>query len=124
SAVQEDDIAAVATSGSYDDLLDKPYLFSGDYDDLSGKPSLGDASSLDVGTTAGTVAAGDDSRITGALQPGSIGTTVQGYDAATAKTDEAQTFTKPQRSSVTALTVSSGAIDWTLASSNDFSVTL
>lgn len=37
---------------------------------------------------------------------------------------EPQQWTKPQRSSVTTLTVSSGAIDWTLASSNDFSVTL
>lgn len=35
---------------------------------LSTLGSLGDAASLDVGTTAGTVAAGDDSRITGALQ--------------------------------------------------------
>ena len=31
---------AVATSGSYDDLADKPTLFSGVYDDLSGKPTL------------------------------------------------------------------------------------
>lgn len=54
SAVQPDDLAGVATSG--------------DYDDLSNKPPLGDSSSLDVGTTAGTVAAGDDSRIVGAMQ--------------------------------------------------------
>lgn len=37
-------------------------------DSFSVLGSLGDAASLDVGTTAGTVAAGDDSRITGALQ--------------------------------------------------------
>ncbi len=41
---------------------------SGDYGDLSGRPTLGDSASRNVGTTAGTVAAGDDSRITGAQQ--------------------------------------------------------
>lgn len=41
---------------------------SGAYGDLSGKPTLGDAAAKNTGTTAGTVAAGDDSRITGALQ--------------------------------------------------------
>lgn len=35
---------------------------SGAYSDLSGRPSLGGAASLNVGTTAGTVAAGDDAR--------------------------------------------------------------
>jgi len=33
-------LATVATSGSYDDLLDAPPAFSGDYDDLTGKPAL------------------------------------------------------------------------------------
>lgn len=37
------------------------------YSSLSGTPSLGGAALLSVGITAGTVAAGDDSRITGAL---------------------------------------------------------
>ena len=32
--------ATVATSGSYNDLTDKPTLFSGDYDDLTDKPDL------------------------------------------------------------------------------------
>jgi hypothetical protein len=36
--------------------------FSGDYGDLDNLPTLGDAAGLDVGTTAGTVAAGDDAR--------------------------------------------------------------
>jgi len=53
SATQPGDLATVATTG--------------DYDDLSGKPTLGGAAALNVGTTAGTVAAGDDSRITGAV---------------------------------------------------------
>jgi hypothetical protein len=46
-------LAAVATSGSYSDL--------------SNKPTLGGAAALNVGTTAGTVAAGDDSRIVNAV---------------------------------------------------------
>jgi hypothetical protein len=40
------------------------------------------------------------------------------------RSDAEQQWTKPQRSSVTSLSVSSNEIDWTLASSNDFSVTL
>lgn len=46
-------------SGDYNDLTNKPVLFSGAYADLTGKPTLGDSSSKDVGTAAGTVAAGD-----------------------------------------------------------------
>lgn len=43
-----DGLAAVATSGSYNDLSDKPSQFSGSYTDLTDKPSLfdGDYSSL------------------------------------------------------------------------------
>lgn len=107
TAAQSADLSAVATSGEYDDLI--------------GLPTLGTAAAAattDFATS--TQGATADS----ALQPGAIGVLVQAYDAATAKTDAAQTFTKPQRGAVTALTVSSGAIDWTLASSNDFSVTL
>ncbi len=57
SAVQPGDLAAVATSG--------------DYGDLDNLPTLGDAAGKNIGTTAGTVAAGDDSRITGAAQKAS-----------------------------------------------------
>lgn len=59
-----------------------------------------------------------------ALQPSSIGATVQAYDASTAKTNADQQWTSSQRPSVTSLSVSSGSIAWTLASSNDFSVIL
>ena len=34
------DLAAVATSGSYNDLTNKPTLFSGSYNDLSDKPTI------------------------------------------------------------------------------------
>lgn len=42
--------------------------FDGAYSSLTGKPTLGDAAAKDTGTAAGTVAAGDDARITGAVQ--------------------------------------------------------
>ena len=42
---------------------------------------LGGAAALNVGTTAGTVAAGDDSRITGALQASTAATTYQPLDS-------------------------------------------
>jgi hypothetical protein len=54
---------------------------SGAYIDLSGRPSLGSAASLSVGTTAGTVAAGDDSRIVGALSTATAATTYQPLDS-------------------------------------------
>ena len=42
---------------------------SGDYDDLTGKPTLGNSAALDVGTTTGTVAAGDDARLSDSRTP-------------------------------------------------------
>ena len=54
TAIQAADLATVATSGDYDDLIDKP--------------NLGNSAALNIGTTAGTVAAGDDSRIVNAVQ--------------------------------------------------------
>jgi hypothetical protein len=42
SAVQPDDLATVATSGSYTDLTNKPTLFDGEYASLANKPSLFD----------------------------------------------------------------------------------
>ena len=52
-----------------------------------------------------------------------IGTDVQAYDADTAKTDVAQTFTAAQRGSITALT-DGATITADLAVANNFSVTL
>lgn len=50
------------TSGKL--LREGPIPFSGVYADLSGKPTLGNAAGLNVGSAAGTVAAGDDPRFT------------------------------------------------------------
>ena len=52
-----------------------------------------------------------------------VGTTVQAYDADTAKTDVAQTFTAAQRAEVTALTFAA-TMTPNFADSNNFSVTL
>lgn len=41
---------------------------------------LGNSATLNVGTASGTVAAGDDARIVGALQNDDLGATVQAYD--------------------------------------------
>lgn len=46
----------------------KNATFSGNYSDLSGTPTLGNSAALNVGTAANTVAAGNDTRITGAVQ--------------------------------------------------------
>lgn len=68
------------------------------------------------GSTAGGTAPGD-------LSSSDIGSTVQGYDADTAKTDVEQTFTAPQRGSITALT-SGSTITIDMDDNNFFSVTL
>ena len=49
-----------------------------------------------------------------------IGVTIQGYDADTAVTDAAQTFTAPQRGSITTLTISASAITIDFSQSNNF----
>jgi len=54
SAVQPGDLAAVATSGDYDDLSNKPSLFSGDYDDLTNKPVLTNGTVTSIAATVPT----------------------------------------------------------------------
>lgn len=56
--------SAVASLTTWTSLSGKPAMFppethTHDYNDLTNKPTLGDAAALNVGTTAGTVAAGD-----------------------------------------------------------------
>lgn len=68
---------------------------------------------------------------TGTLQNGGsnvvvdtdIGSTVQGFDADTAKTDTAQTFTKAQRGTITTLT-DGATITPDFSASNNFEVTI
>ena len=53
-----------------------------------------------------------------------IGSTIQAYDADTAKTDVAQTYTAAQRAEVTTLTSSSGSVAIDFSLSNNFKLTL
>nr|BAR25418.1 hypothetical protein [uncultured Mediterranean phage uvMED] len=53
-----------------------------------------------------------------------IGSTIQAYDADTAKTDVAQTYTAGQRAEVTTLTSSSGSVAIDFSASNNFKLTL
>lgn len=53
-----------------------------------------------------------------------VGTTVQAYDADTAKTDVAQTYTAGQRAEITTLTSSSGSVAIDFSLSNNFKLTL
>lgn len=78
-----------------------------------------------VDTDKDTVVVHDGSTAGGfpLIKESAIGSTVQAYDADTAKTDTAQTFTAAQRGTITAL--SDGAtITPDFAASNNFSVTL
>ena len=63
------------------------------------------------------------SDIAGKVNTSDIGTTVQAFDADTAKTDVAQTFTAAQRGEITTLT-SATTITPNFADSNNFTVTL
>lgn len=58
------------------------------------------------------------------VKAGDIGTTVQAYDADTAKTDAIQTFTAGQRGEVTPVSSSSGTLTIDFDASNNFSCTL
>jgi len=76
---------------------------------------------LDTATAASTYQT--QAAMSGYVATGDIGTTVQGYDADTAKTDVAQTFTAAQRGTVVALT-SGATITPDFAAAQNFSLTL
>lgn len=58
------------------------------------------------------------------LKEAAIGASVQAYDAATAKTNTAQTFTAAQSGAISALGNQSGTITINFSTSNNFSLTL
>lgn len=88
TAMQPGDLATVATSGAYVDL--------------SGRPTLGGAAALNVGTTAGTVAAGNDARLTDARE----------WTAATILQAEAEAGTATTRRAWTAQRVRQAIAAW------------
>lgn len=49
--VKTADLSTVATSGSYEDLTNKPNLFSGNYQDLTNKPTIPEPYTLPVAST-------------------------------------------------------------------------
>ena len=75
-----------------------------------------------IATTAFVAAAVPD--ISGKANTSDIGTTIQAFDADTAKTDVAQTYTAGQRGEVTTLTSSSGSVAIDFSLSNNFKLTL
>ena len=80
---------------------------------------------ITVDTTKDTAVVHDGSTAGGhpLLKEAAIGTSVQAYDADTAKTDVAQNFTAQQRGAITALT-DGATITPDFALANNFSVTL
>ena len=74
-----------------------------------------------IATTAFVTAAVPD--VSGKANTSDIGTTIQAFDADTAKTDTAQTFTAAQRGTITTLT-SAATVTPDLALSNNYSLTL
>jgi hypothetical protein len=77
------------------------------YSSLSGTPSLGGAAALNVGTTTGTVAAGDDARLSDARE----------WTAATIEQAEAEAGTATTRRAFTAQRVFQAIAAWWAASS-------
>jgi hypothetical protein len=62
--------------------------------------------------------------VSGKANTSDIGTTIQAFDADTAKTDVAQTYTAGQRGELTTVTSSSGVLDIDFDASNNFYIEL
>jgi len=79
-----------------------------------------------VDTTKDVVVVHDGSTAGGfpMVKAADIGSTVQAYDADTAKIDVAQSFTAPQRGSLTTLTNSAGSVTINFNSGNNFFLSL
>jgi hypothetical protein len=111
-----------------DKLLGRSSAGAGDIEEITctaaGRALLDDADAAaqraTLGLEIGTDVQAYDATL---LNDADIGVTVQSYDAATAKTDEAQTYTAGQRGEVTVL-LDAATIAIDLNDSNFFSVTL
>jgi hypothetical protein len=113
---------AVSTIANASDLAAKANLAS---PTLTGTPAAPTAASgtntTQIATTAFVTAAVPD--ISGKANTSDIGSTIQAFDADTAKTDVAQTFTAAQRSTITTLT-SGTTVTPDFAASNNYTLTL
>ena len=92
-------MAAVATSGSYNDLSDQPTIPpAAPVDSVAGKTGVVTLVKADITdfSDADYATAAQGGTADTALQPADIGVAVQAYDADAAKTDTAQTFTAQQ----------------------------
>jgi hypothetical protein len=97
-------------------------LLIGKTDGTLAKATLTAGSNITITNGDGTISIAA-SAAAGTLTSADIGVTVQGYDADTAKTDVAQTYTAGQRGEITALT-DGATITPDFADSNNYSVTL
>ena len=67
---------------------------------------------------------GSTKQVANLLDTSAVGVSVQGFDADTAKTDVANTYTAPQRGEVTAVAHSSATIAIDFSNSNNFYIQL
>lgn len=99
-------------------------------EDLNNMPASGvSAGTYGSATQVAAVTVDAKGRVTSASNntidvSSQVGSVLQGFDADTAKTDVAQTFTAGQRGELTTLTSSSGSVAIDFSASNNFSLTL
>ena len=114
-------------NSSVSDIQEGEICYATDQDKLYVKEgsSLVDASSTDISAKANIASPTFTGTVTipSGASIADIGTTIQAYDADTAKTDVAQTFSAAQRGTITALT-SGATVTPDFAASNNYSLTL
>ena len=114
-------------NSSVSDIQEGEICYATDQDKLYVKEgsSLVDASSTDISAKANIASPTFTGTVTipSGASIADIGTTIQAYDADTAKTDTAQTFTAAQRGTIATLT-DGATITPDFATANNFTVTL
>jgi hypothetical protein len=113
--------ALVSTQAAAVDISTKANIAGPTFTGVPAAPTAtSGTNTTQLATTAFVTAAVPD--ISGKANTSDIGSTIQAFDADTAKTDTAQTFTKAQRGQVTTLT-SAASITIDFALSNNFLLT-
>ncbi len=115
-------------NSSVSDIQEGEICYATDQDKLYVKEgsSLVDASTTDISGKANIASPTFTGTVTipAGASIADIGTTIQAFDADTAKTDVAQTYTAGQRGEITTLTSSSGALAIDFNASNNFYIEL